>query len=346
MNYSKFSITNFKYADLSFSTMAKPKGFLIFVLILLLLIVSACSSKKDPQKELENLRSGNLGLAASFLPNNPPATVHVERDEKNEFDIVVEVSNKGAYPQPEDGIKLNGKIYLSGYDKDIIMITTPSIDLSALAIDGKSSINLNGGSDLAVFKASVDHAKLPVEKYEPILLAAACFDYITTAGPSVCIDPDPYVTIKQKKVCQPGTVPLSSQGAPIAVVRVDTEAFAAKTQFKITIKNVGNGEVLKSQGSDQSVLQKCDPYGSARIGREDVDKVYLQEVMLGNSALDCWPFADEPVKSASGFIRLLNGEGSIICEISKQNYASTNAAYTSPLKISLNYGYKINAERK
>ena len=185
-------MANFIYADLSFSIMAKPIGFLIIIVIFLLLTVSACKSKRDPQKELENLRTGSLGLTISFLQDNPPPTIHVEEGEENSFDIVLEVSNKGVYPQPEDGIKLNGKLYLSGYDKDIVEITTPSMDLSALAIDGKSSINLNGGSDLAVFKASVDYSKLPVERYEPTLLAAACYNYLTIAGPSVCIDPDPY----------------------------------------------------------------------------------------------------------------------------------------------------------
>lgn len=338
-------MANFIYAGSRFSMMTKSKEFFIIISIIMLFLISACKGNSDAKEQLENLRSGTLGLTAGFLPNNPPETIHVEQEQDNKFDIVLEVSNKGVYPQPEDGIKLNGRLYLSGYDKDIVEITAPSIELSTLAIDGKSSINLNGGSDLAVFKASIDHSKLPVERYEPTLLATACYNYITIAGPSVCIDPDPYATIKQKKVCEAGSITLSSQGAPVAVVRVDTEAFASKTQFKITIKNVGNGEVLKSQ-QDQGMLQKCDPFGASRIEREDINKVYLEEASLGNIGLDCWPFAEEQVKAASGHVRLLDGEGSIICEIVKDSYASTNAAYTSPLRIKLSYGYKINAERK
>lgn len=326
--------------------MINPKRLSMLTLIIALLLIAGCSGKKDPQKQLEELRTGVLALTASFLPNNPPATIHVEETQPNSFDIVVEVSNKGVYPQPEDGKKLNGKIYLSGYDKDIIEVPTPSIDLSTLTLSGKSSINLQGESDLAVFKAAVDHSKLPVERYEPTLLATVCFDYITIAGPSVCIDPDPYATIKQKKVCEPGSISLSSQGASVAVVKVDTEAFAAKTQFKITIKNVGNGEVLKGRAEGEGVLEKCNPFGASKLAREDINKVFLEEIKLGNIDLQCWPFADEEVKGSTGYIRLLNGEGSIICEILEDNYASTNAAYTSPLKIKLSYGYKTTAERK
>lgn len=328
--------------------MINPKQFIILGFIVMLFLIAGCSGKKDPQKQLEELRTGVLALTASFLPNNPPATIHVEDGQENKFDIVLELSNKGVYPQPEDEKKLSGKIYLSGYDKDVVTIETPSsaIDLNTLSLNGKSQINLQGESDLVVFKASVDYSKLPVERYEPTLLATACFDYITIAGPSVCIDPDPYATIKQKKVCEPGSISLSSQGAPVAVVKVDTEAFAAKTQFKITIKNAGNGEILKGQSQGQSVLEKCNPFGTSKLAREDINKVFLEEIKLGNIDLQCWPFADEEVKGSTGYIRLLNGEGSIICEIVEDNYASTNAAYTSPLRIKLSYGYKTTAERK
>ena len=185
-----------------------------------------------------------------------------------------------------------------------------------------------------------------MERYEPTLLATVCFDYITIAGPSVCIDPDPYATIKQKKVCEASSISLTSQGAPVAVVKVDTEAFAAKTQFKITIKNVGNGEVLKGRAEGEGMIEKCNPFGTSKLAREDINKVFLEEIKLGNIDLQCWPFADEEVKGSTGYIRLLNGEGSIICEIVEDNYASKNSAYTSPLRIKLSYGYKTTAERK
>ena len=319
---------------------------LIFVLFLVLLIsISGCKGKKDVKKALEEIRTGTEGIVLNFLPNAPPATIHVEKGIPPEtFDVVLEVKNKGAYPQPDEGIgglgPLLGKVYLSGYDQNILVFTPspPVAELTGRTLEGKSTINPNGGQDLVVFKVNVNVENLNVEKYEPILLATACYNYFTIAGPSVCIDPNPYSTVKEKKVCEVQDVTLTNQGAPIAVTKIGEEAFATKTQFKITVKNVGGGDVIKREA-----FEKCNPFGSDKIGREDIDKVYLYEVKISDKTLDCGPFA-EGNKGKQGYIRLINGEGFVICEL--RDYGGSKTAYTTPLRIWLSYNYINTAERK
>lgn len=320
------------------------KIFFIFILILLLSI-SGCSGKKDVKKSIEELRTGTQGIALSFLPNNPPATVHADQQK---FDVVVEINNRGAYPQPDEPIPVTslGKAYLSGYDPNILKFDKDFFDLKPIELQGKSLINLNGGSDLAIFKVnSIEN--LDVEKYEVTLQATACYLYETIASPSVCIDPNPYSTIQEKKVCEVQDLTLSSQGAPIAIANINEEAFALKTQFKIAIKNVGSGDVLKKES-----LEKCNPHGSQKIERQDIDKVKLEFARVSNVPLKCWPFApdatNEPVEGTSGLIRLVNGEGTIICELRKEHYEQydkSNSAFTTPLLIRLSYGYRNTAER-
>ena len=323
------------------------KNIFFFVLsILLLLSISACSGKKDATKSIEGIMTGTEGLSVSFLPNNPPAKVIVEEgigSDKNNFDVVLDLRNKGAHPElggVESG--LNGRVYLSGFDPDIVVFDSePVISLHDKALEGKSTINPNGGSDLVTFKPKVIAEKLNVEKYEPILLATACYTYQTVAGPSVCIDPNPYSTVKEKKVCEVQDITLSSQGAPIAIVKISEEAFAARTQFRITVKNVGNGDVMVPEVVR---LDKCNPLVGAKVSREDIDKVHLSEARIGNKRLKCGPFA-EPTGD-TGFIRLINGEGSVICELSSSDYAKTNTPYTTPFEIILRYSYRTTAERK
>ena len=342
------------------------RKFIFAFFLILILLIAGCKSKAATAKKtsMQDIRTGTDGLSASFLPNNPPDTIHLDRSGKNDISVVVQINNKGVYPQPEErGRAPSGKIYLSGYDPNIIKFadagSTYSRDLGIYSLYGKSPINLNGGSDLATFKGSIDYDTLNVEKYEPILLATVCYNYVTIAGPSVCIDPDPYSTANQKKVCNVHDVTLTSQGAPIAVVGIGEEATTQKTQFKITIKNVGNGDVLRTtttpSDSEQPTnpVEKCDPYGGTgsnsaadnKITREDIDKVYLKEVSIGQQNLQCWPFSGENVKGETGFIRLLNGQGSIICEYGKESYAGGTTAYTTPLKIVLTYVYKTTAQR-
>ena len=334
---------------------------MVALLLILLISVAACPTKKNDAKKTktEELRTGTDGLKIRFLPNNPPPTVFVGGNLQNKVDIAVEITNRGVYPQPEERQTITGKLYLSGYDKNIIDLAQPSYDLSkSTALFGKTLINFEGGSDVATFNPQVKLESLKVDKYEPIFLATLCYEYQTIAGPSVCIDPDPYPTVKQKKVCEVKDITLTSQGAPIAVTKVEEKALSEKTQFMITVKNVGGGDTLRirsdtqqTQGAAQqsgNSIDKCDPFGSSKITKEDIDKVYVKEISIGEQPLQCWPFAESNAKSDKGHIRLQNGEGSIICELVKENnaYPGGSTAYTTPLKIELSYVYKTTAETK
>lgn len=316
------------------------------------MLISGCNlqGKKDTKKSLEDIRTGTEGVVASFLANAPPEKVYVEQDSDSNFDVVLEIKNKGAYPQPGDVTSLGpeGKVYLSGYDPKIITFEakeSKSNDLSKMTLEGKSTINPNGGQDLITFTGTIPFRSLNVEKYEPTLLATLCYYYETSAGPSVCIDPNPYSTIKEKKVCEVQDISLTNQGAPVAVTKIDEEALARKTQFKITIKNVGGGDVLIKD----ALKNKCDPNptgDSKKIVREDVDKVYLKGVKISNRPLKCRPFADGKTEGTEGLIRLINGEGFIICELPDTDYNNKISAYTTPLLIELGYGYRNTAEKK
>ena len=325
-------------------------NFIFSLFLILLVLIFGCSTGKNTQKSIEDIRIGTEGIVASFVANSPPPTIHVEQGADNSFKVVLQLNNKGTYPQPDEGqnglAPEFGKLYLSGYDTKIIELKekesgAPYSDLTKKTLEGKSTINPNGGIDFINFEGKVITENLNVEKYEPTLLATSCYKYNTIASPQVCIDPDPYSTISTKKVCSVNDISLSNQGAPIAVTKIEEEALATKTQFRITVKNVGGGDVIK-----EASTEKCDPFGSSKLDREDIDKVLLEEATIGKKPLDCGPFAEGNVQDTKGFVRLINGEGSIICKLNKDDYGQTNSAYTSPLKVQLSYIYKTTTDRK
>ena len=45
-------------------------------------------------------------------------------------------------------------------------------------------------------------------------------------------------------------------------------------------------------------------------------------------------------------MRLVNGEGFVICELGDSDYSNKISAYTTPIIIKLSYGYRTTVERK
>jgi len=79
----------------------KLKKRLVFILfIALLILISGCKGKKSTEKSLEEIRTGTEGIVMNFLPNAPPDKIYAEQTDKNEFEVVLELRNKGAFPQP------------------------------------------------------------------------------------------------------------------------------------------------------------------------------------------------------------------------------------------------------
>ena len=305
-------------------------GFLMF-LVLLSFILSGCKLGKS-NTAVEEIRIGNEGIVMSFLPNTPPDNIRVDISAPADIEVALEVKNKGAYPQPEDGIGApSGKIYISGYDESIVFFPKKEEMLDTKPLEGKSTVNPNGGLDVVSFSDGkiITSNMVDIDRYEPIIQATACYEYVTIASSSVCVDPNPYTTANIRKVCQATDIPLSSQGAPIAITGISVKAFAKKTQFRINIKNIGNGDIIKKDR-----LSMCSP--STLIKRDDIDKITVDEVSIGRKQLTCSPMSGRE-------LRVINGETFMICDLTE--FAS-DSAYLTPIKIKLSYGYRNTIEKK
>ena len=203
-----------------------------------------------------------------------------------------------------------------------------------------SPINPLGGFATVEFEGKIIADKITVDEYNPTIMATACYPYGTKASPTVCVDPQPFDD-RQEKVCHIGSQTLGTQGAPVAVTEITQEAATDKIQFKITIKNVGDGDVINSSlGS----LSKCSPLGGGKLDRKEFDRVQVTNIKIGSVDLwsddkdlnKCSPFAD----GTQNIIRLFNGEGFVICTLTVSELGDVQSAYTTPLNIELEYNYR------
>lgn len=343
--------------------MAKRGRILIVTLCVLLLAVSVvgCGKIGKKDKETEFVR-GSEGLVMSFVPNYPQDKFIVSKPKKvgeeEPISILVEVRNKGAYP-PEEKTKTEnlifglGEIHLSGFDKSIIQMKDKDgkEKLSQrignekgdfiLYLPAASSVNPTGGIDPAEFDGKIIADKILIDSYNPTILVTACYPYFTKSTPTVCIDPEPFDS-RQEKVCTIGSQTVPNQGAPIAVTKIEQEATTRKIQFKISIKNVGKGDVIwNKDGILPALLGRCDPNQGGRLDRKDFDRVVLEKVKIGSADLladgKCSPFADGTA-GTTNLIRLFDSEGFVICTYDVPK--NTQSAYTTPINIELRYAYR------
>ncbi|MFW6383027.1 MAG: hypothetical protein ACOCZQ_00120 [Nanoarchaeota archaeon] len=258
--------------------------------------------------------------------------------ENQPLSIEVEARNMGYYDAAY------GKIILRGYDREILPFK------ETLGGENKAKKNLpdlprrneyspEGGFDVVEFEIPENHIRLPYdEPYEPTLTFTSCYFYQTQAAPAVCIVPRPG-ELTHNSPCQPETINLQSQGAPIAVTKIEQEIKEGFTRFIATIENVGEGRVISpATGS----YDNCP----TKLSYEDVDKVEVEMSIPGAPPPEC---------TKDGKVTLENDVGKISCEfqISPDSFdAYTGRAdatpFTQQLTVNVDYHYmqSVNQQLK
>ncbi|HSU72436.1 MAG TPA: hypothetical protein VLJ21_01145 [Candidatus Binatia bacterium] len=297
------------------------RGLLIALLLVLLLGCTRVGSREA----IENWRVGSEGVRMLILPNLPPTRIYDDQD----LEVVVDLENRGAYDVGSAGDSL----YLSGFDQNIIL-GIPTTGIQMPPMEGKTEFG-PGGIGTVSFKGQVRSLGFRnVDKYTPRLLVTSCYGYKTVASDNVCIDPDPFTSARTEKVCIPTNVMSGSQGAPVSVGPVEVEPSPGRTRFKVTINNVGGGDVIRPGAVN---LQKCSPYHPDGLQYSDVDYVQVEEVSVSGVSIlqSCKPLD-------SGYLRLTNGHGVMYCELAN---IPGSSAYTTPLTVGVRYGYRQSLSR-
>ena len=185
-----------------------------------------------------------------------------------------------------------------------------------------------GEIDFKRFEGTIQGTQWPpgLDELKQNLVMTNCYFYTTHASPLVCIDPDPMS--ENVKVCRPGQHTwTNSQGAPVAITAIEQEMSKRKAIFRITIQNVGTGEIF-----DPGKLEKCSPYLADRVRAEDKNIVYVGDIRIGNTRLtECTP---------DNAIRLINGRGTITCSYPLGLATGLKTGYETPLVVELWYGYR------
>lgn len=300
------------------------KKFLIFILITILFITISCQrTGVGVQRIEEEFHIGTQGLEMNFLNNAPPNRIY----DGDNLEVVVELRNKGAYPTSDI---FDGKLEITGFDPSAINGVWEGGNLITTRLQGKSQFIPDGGYATMTYRDN-NGVNVPFDsdKYEPEILLTACYKYKTIASPKVCVDPDPYRVVQERKVCEIRDQSLGSQGAPVSVTNLEEEVSSDKIHFRIFIQNAGDGEVIET-----TAFSDC-PFD---IEHEELNKVIVRAQLPYDTRPEC-----SPRGTATDPVRLVNGKGVIFCSFNKP---ATNSAYETTLQVELEYIYSTSISKK
>jgi len=286
-------------------------------LMLILLVFAGCQSG-NTKTPATDVFKGTNGIVMSFMTDAPRSLIYYSgEDAASVLNVFLEMKNKGTYGT-------SGNVYLTGFDQSIISMTSAQQAFSTADLEPVSIYNPEGGYKVMTFNANSINLPAGTNEYSPIFQATACYPYQTNAMAQVCVDPKPYDTSK-KKPCTPANVALSGgQGAPVAVTNVEIVPTTNKAMFRITIQNVGNGDVLVQHGYENCVTPSYTDY----------NQVNINSIKLGTVTCTWKP---------SNPIMLNNGKTTIYVECSG---IQQDSAYTTNLNIIIDYYYRNTIQKK
>ncbi len=311
------------------------KKIMWILMILLLLYGCKKGGKYTPTITSKDIYTGRDGLVMEFFDGAPPEEVF----ENGVLPIGIRLYNKGAHDIEEGylSIMLEKKYMmadtnsLKSINQEVKFKDTEHITFE---LEGKGVVHPKGGQEVITFTASTK--ELDKELYTSLVSIIACYDYQTRAVETICIDTDVYGLKEREKSCDAKkTLTLSSQGAPVAVTKIESDMLPdkdnpsiIKPRFEITIKDLGNGRVIGKEYVEAECSSGPVEYNLINV------KAYIS-TMDENNKLDC---------DNEGSLTLKRKEGSLVC-VYEEGFNEDKGTYSSPLYIIMDYGYADSISR-
>lgn len=310
----------------------EKKYYIASFIIVLIVFSAGCTSKgSNSNTENRNYRTGNQGLYLEFVQNMPPYRVYA----LEEFELMIKMTNKGASD-------INGGyLYISGYDTtylDSLYSQNAELSYHTFNAVGKSEYNPYGEIyETASFTDDLG-PNIPegVDNFDMSFKATACYEYTTIAAAKICVDPNPANINIERKVCQVKDIGLGTQGAPVAVTKVEEQINRRDILFWIYFKNVGSGDVFVREDHPTDITM-CH----SNLGFDDLNKVIVESVEVSGHEIagTCRP---------EGSVQRLgsNGLGQVMCVCENCVNENLEDTYETILNIKLRYGYRDSLIKK
>lgn len=279
------------------------KTRIILALALITILVTGCDMlvKKNPTKDISSpidYNKGTKALEVEILENMPPEEIY----EYEDFTIGVAIRNTGRYDVEEAEISLAGLV-------DMYFDVEKEDYKEKINLKGRSQDNPEGELKFIQINAKNKGIPLGMEEYDASFDIGLFYSYETIASAEVCVNPNALKNIKlSEDLCEMKDVRLSSQGAPIAVKKVEQYISSVgsklRANYEIYLDNVGDGKLT-------------------------FDKIKLEEAMLSTNELTCKNYIIEDFNEQK--------EPKFVCY---RDISNEEGTYSTILSVKLSYDYK------
>ena len=315
------------------------------LLIVFVLLLTACSFPGQKEQKLFELFKGTQALSFSFLKGLPPNEVYSpEEGQTTAFQAAIEMANLGSQDIKEGYFVLaveKNYMKISKWDTDSEITPVGAAgERIFFSLEGRSQVNPIGGKELFTVNLEALSIDKQSTQHTSAITLTACYDYVTEVSKDICIDTDIYNIRPAEKTCRAEDITISGgQGAPVEVTKIEeniqpSESYV-RPQFIIHIRNSGSGDVIDKD-------RISDACSASPLSYDYIDVVNIEEVKFSsfsskNNQIECSP--DK--------IKLKNGEGKTRCTLKPGLLSSSEVtSYTTPLFIKLNYGYMQSASKE
>ncbi len=295
------------------------------LVVLTLILLNGCiwNDSSDEGTDIEkDLYQGTKGVVLDIVDENIPDELY----ENEEINYVAKFTNEGPY-------QVNNAKLLVSVDKGYMHFSNEEsvYGEEKFGLEGKTQYNMFDDfeiKELTIYTGDID----PLSEYhDASILTTFCYDYKGIAITDVCIDTDPYDTKATEDICDAGEVISLSkgQGGPVVIDRIETTMLTEndfiRPQFKIHMKNVGQGTVIQVG----SVTEVCSSDGlvGGTYNTIKFDNIELSNFKTGD--FECFPKG----------ISLRKEEDFVTCTLKSGKIPKSDSSYMSPLKIEISYGY-------
>ncbi len=338
----------------------------MIIVIILIIFVFGCGTKGARPDLEEDIYRGHEGLEIEFLRDVPPSQTFAQSGD--EYEVALELKNQGTFP-------LRGKLYLSGFDPNIIQFSKlgidqgfnyPSTNCGFTEILPRSKLNPPGGTCIEELRGILNLDSI-TDSYSTNIFAQSVYPYITDANIVLCVDPDVYGISASQKACE--MRPYSSgsgQGAPVGVTKIEPTAIGGgKILYRVYIANLGDGEVVDYSKAPYEMKPSDIGHVRYRIGSPSAGGTRISittgdgSVTIGSTVRDITgeavglSYRDKNFRInynpksnyaySEDMVRLHDGKAVITKVI---DYSNNAYAFQTPLQITLEYGYMESAQQR